>query len=160
MRKAEFNKIIAIFLILCSVACVFGIMNGIDDLNRSKITYDELKYREYIFVSYEIDDNHKGGDKFYISVEGKAETLFVSELLTPHKYDDFEALQAGDKLYCYVYEDDGIIRVSEIKADKMIISLDEYNEIYRKNGVELIIIMSCLFMVSIAGAVVLSKKAK
>ena len=157
MRKTKFNTIIAIILLLCSIACVFGIINGIADLNRSKATYEELDCREYIFVSYEVDDNHKGGDKFYITVEGQDETLLVSELLTPHKYDDFEALQAGDKLYCYVYEDDGIIRVAEIKADKMIISLDEHNEIYRKNGGQLIIIMSCLFIASIAVAVVLSK---
>lgn len=160
MRKTKFNTIIAIFLVLCSIACVFGIINGIADLKRSKATYEELDCREYIFVSYEVDDNHKGGDKFYITVEGQNETLLVSELLTPHKYDDFETLQAGDKLYCYVYEDDGIIRIAEIKADKMIISLDEYNEIYRKNGVQLIIIMSCLFIASVAVAVVLSKKAK
>lgn len=160
MRKTKFNTIIAIFLVLCSIACVFGIINSVADLNKGKITYDELEYREYIFISCEIDDNHKGGDKFYISVEGQDEALFVSELLTPHKYDDFETLQAGDKLYCYVYEDDGVIRVAEIKAAKMIISLDEHNEIYRKNGVQLIIIMSCLFIASVAVAVVLSKKAK
>ena len=159
MRKSiETNKILFVFLIICSFAFIIGIIYGIADFNRSETTYDELEYREYIFVSYKIDYNSEGGDKFYITVEGQDKTLCVGELLTPHKYDYFDALKAGDKIYCYVYEDSGTIQVAEIKADKMIISLDEYNDSHKKNGIGLIIVMSILSVTCAVCAIIIKNK--
>ena len=159
MRKSiETNKILFVFLIICSFAFIIGIIYGIADFNRSKTTYDELEYREYIFVSYKIDYNSEGGDRFYITVEGQDKTLCVGELLTPHKYDYFDALKAGDKIYCYVYEDSGTIQVAEIKADKMIISLDEYNDSHKKNGIGLIIVMSILSVTCAVCAIIIKNK--
>ena len=158
MKKSiETNKILFVFLIICSFVFIIGIIYGIADFNRSITTYDELEYREYIFVSYKIDYNSEGGDKFYITVEGQDKTLCVGELLTPHKYDYFDALKAGDKIYCYVYEDSGTIQVAEIKADKMIISLDEYNDSHKKNGIGLIIVMSILSVTCAVSAIIIKK---
>ena len=159
MKKSlEANKILFVFLIICSFAFIIGVIYGIADFNRSKTTYDELEYREYTFVSYKIDYNPEGGDKFYITVEEQDKTLCVGELLTPHKYDYFDALEAGDKIYCYVYEDGGRIQVAEIKADKMIISLDEYNDSHKKNGIGLIIVMSILSVTCAISAIITKNK--
>ena len=152
-QRIETNKILFVILIICSVAFIIGVIYGIVDFNRSKTTYDELGYREYTFVSYKIDYNPEGGDKLYITVEGQDKTLCVGELLTPHKYNDFDALNAGDKLYCCVYEDSGTICVAEIKAKDMIISLDDYNKAHKNNGVGLMIVMSILAVVCVVFAI-------
>lgn len=158
MKKSiETNKILFAFLILFSVAFIVGVIYGIVDFSRSKTTYDELEYREYTFISYEIDYNSEGGDTFYITVEEQEQTLCIGELLTPHRYDDFDALKAGDKLYCYVYEDGGTICVAEIEAEKMIFSLKDYNNAHRTNGIGLIIVMSIL-SVACAVAAINNKK--
>ena len=154
MKKTiESNKIIAIFLIFCSVACIFGIINGIADFNKSKTTYDDLEYKEFVFVSYEIDRDSEVGDAFYISVEEQDKTLYVSNALTSQKRDDFDALKPGDKLFCYVDPDGAKNRIVEIKSEEMIISLQEYQDIHRKNGVGLTVIMSVLSVSSIVAAI-------
>ena len=154
MKKTiERNKIIAIFLIFCSVACMFGIINGIADFNKSKTTYDDLEYKEFVFVSYEIDRDSEVGDTFYISVEEQDKTLYVSNALTSQKRDDFDALKPGDKLFCYIDPDGAKNRIVEIKSEKMIISLQEYQDIHRKNGVGLTVIMSVLSVSSIVAAI-------
>ena len=161
MKKTiESNKIIAIFLIFCSVACMFGIINGIADFNKSKTTYDDLEYKEFVFVSYEIDRNSEVGDTFYISVEEQDKTLYVSNALTSQKRDDFDALKPGDKLFCYVDPDGAKNRIVEIKSEKMIISLQEYQDIHRKNGVGMSVVMSVLSVSSIVVAIVLLKSYK
>lgn len=161
MKKAnETNKIIAIFLILCSIACVFGIINGIADFNKSKTTYDDLEYREYVFVSYEIDRDSEVGDTIYIKVEEQDTELYVSNALTDHKYNDFDALEAGDKLFCYVEPDGAKNRVVEIKSDNMIISLEEYQNIHKRNGIGFIVIMSVLSVSAVVCAILLWKSYK
>lgn len=161
MKKAnETNKIIAIFLILCSIACVFGIINGIADFNKSKTTYDDLEYREYVFVSYDIDRDSEVGDTFYISVEEQDKTLYVSNALTSQKRDDFDALKPGDKLFCYVEPDGAKNRVVEIKSDNMIISLEEYQNIHKRNGIGFIVIMSVLSVSAVVCAILLWKSYK
>ena len=51
MRKSiETNKILFVFLIICSLAFIIGVIYGIADFNKSKTTYDELEYREYTFI--------------------------------------------------------------------------------------------------------------
>ena len=154
MKKTiESNKIIAIFLMLCSIACMFGIINGIADFNKSKTTYDDLEYKEFVFVSYETDRDSEVGDTFYIIVEEQEKTLYVSNALTSQKRDDFDALKPGDKLFCYVDPNGAKNRVVEIKSDKMIISLQEYQDIHRRNGVGLTVIMSVLSVSSIVAAI-------
>lgn len=159
-RNVEAKKIISFGLIFSCIAFLFIGITGIADLNKSKITYGDLDYKEFTFVSYEIERDSKSGDTFYIRVKEQDTTLYVSNALTDHKYDDFDALEAGDKLFCYLDPDGAKNRVVEIKSDEMIISLEEYQIIYRKSGIGLIVIMSVLSISAVVGAILVWKSYK
>lgn len=160
MKKIESNKVLFVFLIICAVAFAVGIVFGAIDVSLSRFSYEELEYREYVFVSYNAVYNSEGGDQFFIRVEGQEKTLCIDGLLTPRRSDDFDALQAGDKIYCYVYKNGGRIQVAEIKADAMIISLEEHNNAHRNNGIGLVIIMSILSVACVVMAIVSTKRTR
>ena len=96
----------------------------------------------------------------YISVEEQDKTLYVSNALTSQKRDDFDALKPGDKLFCYIEPDGAKNRVVEIKSDNMIISLEEYQNIHKRNGIGFIVIMSVLSVSAVVCAIVLLKSYK
>ena len=58
-----------------------------------------------------------------------------------------ESLKEGDKIYCYLIETQSRYECVELKSDIMILSLDQYNQIYSKQGILGLIIMPIGFLI-------------
>ena len=90
------------------------------------------------------------GNTYYISVYEDEKTIKINNLLTkPDVNKQLTSLQIGDKISCYLIENDKIYNLVEMKkGDNYILSLERYSEIYRDNGIGIMVYMPILFLVT------------
>lgn len=150
MKKSEkrFPKkttllITFIVMLLMTLMAVLIMVNGILNYNRSKSTYDDFEYREYIFDHCKRIKDYEIGSQNLIYVQGQEKPLKINNLLSTKELEArLDSLKSGDEIYCYISEKAGTYNVAEIGKNEPFISLEEYNQAYRKNGVLTVVIMS------------------
>lgn len=142
------GRFILVFWIV-SFLCFLGMtVYGIVDYDKSKLDYNELDYNEFTFAGYKTIDDPDGLDELSIYVYETEKSLRIVNLLTNASVSAaIDNLQPGEKLFCYSYNKGGTIHVAELKAEQMIISLDDHNVAFRNNGVGLMVIMPILAVV-------------
>lgn len=149
---------------LMTLIPVLIMVNGILDYNRSKSTYDDLEYREYIFDHCKRIKEYEIGSQNLIYVQGQEKPLKINNLLSTNELEArLDTLKSGDKIYCYVSEKAGAYNVAEIGKNEPFISLEEYNQAYRKNGILTVVIMSIVatvFAVLSVVSLVMYRKTK
>ena len=146
------NKIIlltGILFLLFSVAvlplCVGSIIRFSDT---SKTTYDELLYKEFTVEEVRKTGNAEDGYVFNILVVEEQKLLKINNLLTERNViAGLSDLRKGDVISCYLIEDSSHYEVVEIKSDVMILSLEQYKQIYYNQGLLGIIMFPILFFV-------------
>ena len=78
----------------------------------------------------------------------------INNLLTNAEViNGVETLKTGDKIYCYLFETSSNYDAVEIKAEKTILSLEQYNKTYSNQGILGIVIMPIGFVICLTLAI-------
>ena len=100
----------------------------------AKISYDDLSYEEFTVEEVKRKDAFFG-DSYNIVVSETDKTIKISNLFAkPYLEDRYLSLEKGDIIYCYLIEKESYYDIVEIKSDEIILSLEEYKEIYANNS--------------------------
>ena len=147
MKQTKTLLISCIIFSLFAVMFLFHFFHSLHDLNKSKTKYEDLIYKEFTVESINKQYDPEMGATYSIVIYEDDKIIFVNNLLT--EYDvrvSLESLKEGDKIYCYLIETQSRYECVELKSDKMILSLDQYNQIYSKQGMIGLIIMPIGFL--------------
>ena len=88
------------------------------------------------------------GDTYTITILEDDKKIFVNNLLTERDIRiGLDSLKEGDKIYCYLIETTSRYECVELKSNIMILSLDQYNQIYSKQGIHGLVIMPIVFLI-------------
>ena len=127
---------------------LFLFFDSLHNLNKSKTKYEDLIYKEFTVESINKQDDPEMGATYSIVIYEDDKIIFINNLLT--EYDvrvSLESLKEGDKIYCYLIETQSRYECVELKSDIMILSLDQYNQIYSKQGILGLIIIPIGFLI-------------
>ncbi len=132
----KFSPLVFFFIFLAfSIMFVALLFISVDYHGKSKTTYEELIYMELTVEEVRKSRDPDLGDTYWIDVSENDKPIEINNLLVkPDVRDGLEDLKSGDRIYCYLAEDSSCLDAVEIKGDKIILSLDQYKEIYRKNS--------------------------
>ena len=137
-----------------SLMFIFWFIGSINYLNASKTTYEDLIYGEFTVEGIrEITDAENS--MYYIDVIEDEKNIKVNNLLTDKKVSDgILSLKSGDMIYCYFISNSSYYEIVELKTDNItILSLDDYNEIYNRQGTLGIVISPIAFVIMFGIAV-------
>ena len=105
-------------------------------LNNSKTKYEDLIYKEFTIEHISKQDDPEMGNTYTITILEDDKRIFVNNLLTERDIRvRLDSLKEGDKIYCYLIETTSRYECVELKTDIMILSLDQYNQIYSEQGI-------------------------
>ena len=100
----------------------------------TKVSYDDLIYKEFTVEEINCEDSFFGAS-YNIAVSESDKTIRINNLLSePHLEERYLSLEKGDTIYCYLIENESNYDIVEIKSDEIILSLEEYKEIYENNS--------------------------
>jgi hypothetical protein len=100
----------------------------------SKISYDDLSYEEFTVEEVNRKDTFFG-DSYNIVVSETDKTIRIDNLFSmPYLEERYLSLEKGDVIHCYLIEKESYYDIVEIKSDEIILSLEEYKEIYANNS--------------------------
>lgn len=151
MKKIIFSSMFFIFAIMFLVIFIISI----NYYNNSNVSYEDLEYREFTIAKMEKIDDPEMGISYTISVCETDKKIKINNLLTNAEVvNGVEALKTGDKIYCYLFEAPSNYNVVEIKAEKTILSLEQYNKTYSNQGILGIIIMPIGFVICLTFSIV------
>lgn len=152
-NEIKIRSPLLISLILFVSATVFLVLSvmSIVDYKRSQITYDDLSYREFTVDEVIKREDPEMGISYSIRVCEADKYISVNNLLSKRSVrEGLDSLESGDKIFCYLIENELNYDAVEIKQDQVILSLDEYNNIYRQNSLLGIVIMPVGFIFLVA----------
>ena len=100
----------------------------------TKISYDDLSYEEFTVEEVNRKDAFFG-DSYNIVVSETDKTIRIDNLFSmPYLGERYLSLKKGDVIHCYLIEKESYYDIVEIKSDEIILSLEEYKEIYENNS--------------------------
>ncbi len=100
----------------------------------TQISYDDLSYKEFTIEEINREDSFFGAS-YNIVVSETDKTIKINNLFTqPYLVERFLSLEKGDIIYCHLIEKTSCYDIVEIKSDDIILSLEEYKEIYANNS--------------------------
>ncbi|MBE6531209.1 MAG: hypothetical protein E7679_03845 [Ruminococcaceae bacterium] len=146
--------LISVMFFVFSIMFVAMFISSINYKHNSKTTYNELIYKEFTIESIrEMQD--PDGNIYYIDVVEEERNIKVNNLLTSKNVrDGISSLKKGDILYCYLKDASSHYEVVELKTENnTILSLDDYNEIYNREGIIGIIIAPIMFAIMLGIAI-------
>ncbi len=143
--------LISIVLLLSSLIFLIFSIVSIGDYNKSKTSYSNLTYKEFTVDEVIKREDPELGFSYSIRVCETEKNIIVNNLLAKRSVrEGLDSLEKGDKLFCYLIEDSMNYDAVEIKDDDTILSLEEYNNIYRQNSLLGIAIMPLGFILFLA----------
>lgn len=117
-------------------------------------TYDGLSQKDYTFVRYEeanTDPYSLFGDcQIYVYVKEEAKPLLIQNTHVEQVKPSFKALRENTALHCHVQSTDHpdcAYEILEIKTDRTVMTLAQYNEIANKNALWSAIILPVLTLI-------------
>ena len=144
--KAMLGSCILFLLFAIMFICIFFV--SLQYLNNSKTKYEDLIYKEFTIEHISKQDDPEMGNTYTITVLEDDKKIFVNNLLTERDVRvGLDSLKEGDKIYCYFIETTSSYECVELKSDIMILSLDQYNQTYSKQGILGLIIMPIGFLI-------------
>ena len=131
----QIPSIVFTFMFLAFALVFIGFLTVMINYHQmTKISYDDLSYEE--FTVEEV--NRKGtffGDSYNIVVSETDKTIRIDNLFSmPYLGERYLSLKKGDVIHCYLIEKESYYDIVEIKSDEIILSLEEYKEIYENNS--------------------------
>ena len=115
----------------------------------TKISYGELSYREFTVEEVKLEETFFG-DSYNIVVSETDKTIRIDNLFSePYLAERYLSLEKGDIIYCYLIENESYYDIVEIKSDEIILSLEEYKEIYEKNSTFGLILCPVLIVICV-----------
>ena len=95
------------------------------------------------------------GNMYYIDVVEDERNIKVNNLLTNKKViEGILSLKSDDMIYCYFVNSSSYYEIVELKTEnRTILSLDDYNEIYNRQGTLGIVISPIMFVIMFGIAV-------
>ena len=100
----------------------------------TKISYDDLSYEEFTVEEVNREDTFFG-DSYNIVVSETDKRIRIKNLFAkPYLEERYLSLEKGDVIYCYLIENESYYDIVEIRSDEVILSLEEYREIYENNS--------------------------
>ena len=144
--KAMLGSCILFLLFAIMFICIFFV--SLQYLNNSKTKYEDLIYKEFTIEHISKQDDPEMGNTYTITILEDDKRIFVNNLLTERDIRvGLDSLKEGDKIYCYLIETTSRYECVELKSDIMILSLDQYNQTYSKQGILGLIIMPIGFLI-------------
>lgn len=114
------------------------------------ISYDDLSYKEFTVEEINREDSLFGAS-YNIVVSETDKTIRIDNLFSmPYLGERYLSLEKGDVIHCYLIEKESYYDIVEIKSDEIILSLEEYKEIYENNSRLGLIISPIAIVVCIA----------
>ncbi|MBQ7914789.1 MAG: hypothetical protein IJ322_04665 [Clostridia bacterium] len=137
-----------ILFLLFAIMLIYIFFIALQDLNNSKTKYEDLIYKEFTIEHISKQYDPEMGYKYTITILEDDKNIFVNNLLTKRDIRvGLDSLKEGDKIYCYLIETTSRYECVELKSDIMILSLDQYNQIYYKEGILGLIITPIAFLI-------------
>lgn len=123
--------------------------------NKSKTTYNDLIYKELTVESIREVKDPEGDNMYYIDVVEEEKNIKVNNLLTNKNVGNgVLSLKGGDIICCYLIDGSSYYEIVELKTEtSTILSLDDYNEIYKHQGVLGIITSPIIFAIMLGMAI-------
>ena len=138
MYKTKRSKALlgsCILFLLLAIMFIYLFVVSLQYLNNSKTTYDDVIYKEFTVEHIRKRDDPEMGVTYTITIREDDKKIFVNNLLTKQDVRvGLDSLKEGDKIYCYLFETASRYECVELKSNRMILSLDRYNQIYSKQG--------------------------
>ena len=131
----QIPSIVFTFVFLGFALIFIGFLSVMLNYNKmTKISYDDLSYYEFTVEEINREDTFFG-DSYNIVVSETDKTIRISNLFAKPKLEErYLSLEKGDIIYCYLIENESYYDIVEIKSDEIILSLEEYKEIYESNS--------------------------
>ena len=147
--------LLSVLFFAFSLMFIFMFVTSINDYNASKTTYDDLMYGEFTVESIREITDPEASSMFYIDVVEEEKNIKINNLLTKKKVSDgILSLKRGDKIYCYFTSSSSYYEIVELKTDSStILSLDDYTEIYNRQGTLGIVTAPIMFVIMLGLAV-------
>ena len=146
----EIPSIVFTFMFLAFALVFIGFLTVMINYHQmTKISYDDLSYEEFTVEEVNRKDAFFG-DSYNIVVSETDKTIRIDNLFSmPYLGERYLSLKKGDVIHCYLIEKESYYDIVEIKSNEIILSLEEYKEIYENNstfGLVLcpIVIVACI----------------
>ena len=154
-KDIKYRMLISVLFFAFSLMFVFLFIISINYYNASKTTYNDLMYGEFTVESIREIADPDMGNMYYIDVAEEEKNIKVNNLLANKKIrDGVLSLKSGDMIRCYFISNSSSYEIVELKAEnRTILSLDDYNKIYNRQGTIGIIISPILFVIMFGIAV-------
>ena len=147
--------LISILFFAVSLIFIFLFIISLNYYNASQTTYDDLMYGEFTVKSIREVTDPDMGNMYYIDVVEDERNIKVNNLLTNKRVsDEILSLKSDDMIYCYFINSSSYYEIVELKTEnRTILSLDDYNEIYNRQGTLGIVISPIMFVIMFGIAV-------
>ena len=154
-EDTKHQLLIFILFFAFSLAFIFLFIISINYYNASKTTYDDLMYGEFTVKSIREVTDPDMGNMYYIDVVEDERNIKVNNILTNKKViEGILSLKSDDMIYCYFVNSSSYYEIVELKTEnRTILSLDDYNEIYNRQGTLGIVISPIMFVIMFGIAV-------
>ena len=131
----QIPSIVATFMFLAFALIFIGFLTVMINYHQmTKISYDDLSYEEFTVEEVNRKDTFFG-DSYNIVVSETDKTIRIDNLFSmPYLGERYLSLKKGDVIHCYLIEKESYYDIVEIKSDEIILSLEEYKEIYENNS--------------------------
>ena len=148
----QISNIAFTFLFLALTLVFVGLLAVMINFHQmTKISYGDLSYREFTVEEVKLEETFFG-DSYNIVVSETDKTIRIDNLFSaPYLAERYLSLEKGDIIYCYLIENESYYDIVEIKSDEIILSLEEYKEIYEKNSTFGLILCPILIIICIFG---------
>ena len=131
----QIPSIVSTFMFLAFALVFIGFLTVMINYHQmTKISYDDLSYDEFTVEEVNRKDTFFG-DSYNIVVSETDKTIRIDNLFSmPYLGERYLSLKKGDVIHCYLIEKESYYDIVEIKSDEIILSLEEYKEIYENNS--------------------------
>ena len=131
----EIPSIVFTFMFLVFSIIMVGFLAVMINYHQmTKISYDDLSYEEFTVEEVNREDTFFG-DSYNIVVSETDKRIRIKNLFAkPYLEERYLSLEKGDVIYCYLIENESYYDIVEIRSDEVILSLEEYREIYENNS--------------------------
>ena len=131
----QIPSIVSTFMFLAFALVFIGFLTVMINYHQmTKISYDDLSYEEFTVEEVNRKDTFFG-DSYNIVVSETDKTIRIDNLFSkPYLGERYLSLKKGDVIHCYLIEKESYYDIVEIKSDEIILSLEEYKEIYENNS--------------------------
>lgn len=131
----QIPSIVSTFMFIAFALVFIGFLTVMINYHQmTKISYDDLSYEEFTVEEVNRKDTFFG-DSYNIVVSETDKTIRIDNLFSmPYLGERYLSLKKGDVIHCYLIEKESYYDIVEIKSNEIILSLEEYKEIYENNS--------------------------